>query len=318
MVARNNSVLKSNFKMKMFLPFLVLTFVFWILIKLSKPYSSEVVFNLEYVNLPIEKVFQEQPLSEVSASLNTTGFNLLKYKFTRKSLQIDASNLSYKKEASYYYLPNNHLAEFKLQLSDNPIIERISQDTLFFDLGFNLTKKVPVQLDADIQFKLGYDFMNSFTILPDSVTIVGPQRVLDTLHFVNTQRLDLKEVSTSISTSVELLNYEAMNVTVSSPNVIVTAEVDKFTEGSLIVPFEVRNIPDNVVLTTFPKEIEVFYKVGLKNYSRISKDNLKVICDYQEATDHNLDYLIPQLQEQTSLISSIRFVPSKIEYLIEQ
>lgn len=318
MVARNNSGLKSNLRLRMFLIFLLLTAIFWMLTKLSKSYSSEVVFNLEYNNLPVEKVFQKNPISEIKATVFSSGFKLLKYKISTKTINIDLSYLPYKKGFQYYYLPNNHLSEFKSQLNDNSVIERISRDTIFFDLGQNLTKRVPVQLDSDIAFKLGYDFVDSIKITPDSVDVIGPEKVLDTLYVVNTEKLELTDVNTVINAVINLKVFDKENVTVSNQNVKISAEVDKFTEGSLKVLFQTVNVPKGVELTTFPQELTVFYKVGLKNYNRISADNLVVICDFNQSIENNLDYLIPQLEQKTSLISSVRFVPSKIEFLIEQ
>ena len=108
MVARNNSGIKSNLKLRMFLIFLILTSVFWMLTKLSKSYSSNAEFNLVYENLPVERVFQNAPMSFVNVALNATGFELLKYKFNTKTLTIDLNNLRQKKGSEYYFLPNNH------------------------------------------------------------------------------------------------------------------------------------------------------------------------------------------------------------------
>ncbi|OIQ39113.1 MAG: hypothetical protein BM563_04690 [Bacteroidetes bacterium MedPE-SWsnd-G1] len=318
MVARNNSGLKSNLKLRMFLVFLVLTSVFWILIKLSKSYSSDAEFNLLYKNLPAERVFQNDPLSSVNVALKATGFELLKYKFNTKTLNVDLNNLRYKKGIEYYFLPNNHLPELNSQLQDNANIERVLSDTIFFNLGQNLVKKIPVKLNANINFKLGFDFVDELTITPDSIELIGPIQVLDTIHEIWTDTVELSEVNSAINKEVSLVFFNDNNLTISNSNVLLSAEVDKFTEGSVKVAYEVINLPDGMELTTFPKELTVYYKVGLKNYNRITEENFIIICDFSHSKENALEYLIPQLQNELSLVSAVRFIPNKIEYLIKQ
>ena len=318
MVARNNKRLKANLKLRMFFVFLTFSFVFWMLIKLSKSYTTEVAFDVVYVNLPIDKVFQTSAIPEINATVISSGFNLLKYGFNRRKLQLDVSNLAYKKGSEYYYLPNNHLTDLRLQLNNESIIQRIYQDTIFIALGQNKTKKVPIELDADIQFELGYNFVEAIKITPDSIDIIGPEKVLDTIYSISTEKVKLINVSSAISKTVQLEPLNNNGLTFSTFETILTAEVDKFTEGSLTLSFEILNLPENYTITTFPKEVKVIYKVGLTNFSKITAKNMKVVCDFKQSQDNKLEYLTPQLQEQSSLISSVRFVPNKITFLIEE
>ena len=76
--------IKSNKKLNVFLLFLVLSFVFWMLIKLSRTYTSSVEINLSYTDLPKNKMLQAEPKSKVKVTLDAVGFTLLKYKFSKK------------------------------------------------------------------------------------------------------------------------------------------------------------------------------------------------------------------------------------------
>ncbi len=318
MATKNNKRIKANLKLRVFLIFLTLSIVFWMLINLSKTYTTEVVFKVEYINLPIDRVFQTDVVKEVKASVNSTGFNLLKYKLNKRKLQLDVSNLAYKSGSKFYYLPNNHLTGLKLQLNNEISIERIYQDTIFVTLGLNMTKRIPVELNVDIQFMLGYNFVDIIKVTPDSIDITGPESALDTIYTIVSDMVKLVEVSANINEIVSLVPFENKALVINVSEVNLTAGVDKFTEGSLTVPFKIINLPEHYNITTFPKEIQIIYKVGLTNFSKITADNMNVFCDFKQSQDNKLNYLIPQLEGQSSLISSVRFVPNKIEYLIEQ
>jgi hypothetical protein len=69
---------KSNNKLRVFLLFLLFSFLFWTLIKLSKEYISEVEFGVVYTDVPQNKLIQNEPVDKVKLTLKTTGFKLLR------------------------------------------------------------------------------------------------------------------------------------------------------------------------------------------------------------------------------------------------
>ncbi|PHR68750.1 MAG: hypothetical protein COA67_12320 [Lutibacter sp.] len=291
---------------------------FWTLIKLSKTYSSDVVFNVNYRNLETSKTLQSEPIKEISASVVSTGFNLISYKLRKHNLILDLKNIAHKNTSKYYYLPNNHLAELQSQLDIETKVNRVLQDTIFISLGSNKTKKVPVELDADIQFKLGYNIIDEISISPAFIDITGPESQLDTIDKLITERLKLLEISTGINNTIGLKISKYNNISFSESEVLVTAKVDKFTEGSLTVPFSILNLPSNYSIATFPDEVEVIYQVALSNFNKITKENMKIVCDFKDSENNSLTYLIPKLHAKSGLITSVRIVPEKIEFLIEK
>jgi len=78
--------LKNNKRLRIFLLFLVLSFLFWMLIKLSKNYISDVEFNLVYTDEPKNKLIEKKPDDKVVLTLKTMGFKLLNYSLKKKEL----------------------------------------------------------------------------------------------------------------------------------------------------------------------------------------------------------------------------------------
>jgi len=318
MAIKSKRRLQTNLKLKIFFVFLSLSIALWLLINLSKTYTNEVVFNVEYVNLPAKKVLQKGVIKKVKATVVSTGFSLLRYKIKDKTIILDVSNLAYKKGSIYYYLTNEHLFEIKPQLSIDTKIERIAQDTIFFDLGINASKKIPVLLKADIQFKVGYDFINKIHITPDSIEIIGPETQIDTILNIKTERVELIDVYKDINQSVALQLPLKTTIAISHLKVNIEAQVEKFTEGSLSLPFKVINVPENYIITTFPSRVKVVYRVGLSNFSKITKDDFEIICDYRDVVVNGVDYLVSQLKGRAPLITSFKVTPNKIDFLIEK
>jgi hypothetical protein len=101
--------------------------------------------------------------------------------------------------------------------------------------------------------------------------------------------------------------------------VTITGEVDKFTEGRFLVPVNVINIPKDIKITPFPKEIEVVFQAGLSNFNKISKSSFSVVFDYmQYKNDTLVQYLSPVVEQKSDLISTLKINPSQIEFLIQK
>jgi hypothetical protein len=318
MVAKNNRQLKANLKLKVFLVFLCLSFVFWMLTKLSKVYKSDIEFSVNYHNLPAKRVIQNDPVKQITSSVKASGFSLLNYKINPKTLEVDIHNLAYKTGSMFYYLPNANLTQLSAQLDVDSSIERVLQDTIFFNLGLNKTKKIPVKFNSDIKYKLGYNLVGNVSVEPDSIEITGPEAILDTINNIRTDKVELLNISSGFSEVVKLNLIGAEKITYATDQVSVSGNVDKFTEGSFIVSFNIINAPLEYRLTTFPREVKILYQVGLSDYNKVVKENFVIECDYSVSMENNLTYLIPELKEGSTLITSVRIIPNKIEFLIEK
>ena len=316
MAIQSNNRLKTNLKLRLFLGFFVLSVLFWLLINLSKSYTGQITIDVSYSTLPKDKVFQNEPIKSLNATVTATGFDLIRYKLRDRKVQVDLSKIAYKSGSLYYYLPNSQKYELQKQLLADTRLDQILQDTVFISLGTNGSKKVPINLAANISYKSGYNSVNALLLTPDSITVLGPQEQLDTLQVVVTSILEMQEVSKDINTTLKLEKPKDMPWTYSQDEVQVFALVDRFTEGQIKVPFKIINLPKNAQVTTFPSEVEVFFQVGLSNYNKVTSETFEIICDYQESQNNKLNYLIPTVNKYPGLVSNVKVIPSKIEFLI--
>lgn len=309
----------NNRKIRVFLFFLLLTSVFWLLIQLSKTYTTTIFFNLEYTNLPKSKLLQSKPLNKIETLVKGQGFYLLKLQLSTKKITVNTTNIASTKKG-YYLNLNNQISNFNSQLQANGEIVSVAPDTIFLDLGNVATKKIPVKPNLAVNFKVGYNFVNNIKIEPDSVTIAGPESIIDTLYEINTERLQIIDVFENLNLHLKL-NQLGINkeVSVSSEEVKLTALVDKFTEGKFQIPVKVINVPDTLIINTFPKEVEVIYQTGIKNFNNITSGNFVVIYDFnQYKNDTLIRFLKPIIDVKGDKISSVKIKPEEIEFLIHK
>lgn len=311
--------IKNNRKIKVFLFFLVLTTIIWLLIELSKSYTSTALLKLEYTNLPSDKILQNKPVSEIEIALKAPGFTLLRYKIKKQKVFINLNNVL-KNNASYYILPNKQLAHLNSQLAGEIELARVLNDTIFIELGINKFKKVPIVSNLKLNFKLGYNLTEKLKLSPDSILISGPEKYIDSINEVTTVNHKLSEVYKNISLELALIEPPEYNhVMFSNTTIKIKGEVDKFTEGSVTIPVNIINVPDGIKIDPFPKEIEVTYRAGLSNFNKINKNSFSVIFDYKQyENDTLIQYLTPIVRQKSEYISSLKLNPSQIEFLIQK
>lgn len=308
---------KNNRKLRVFLLFLFLSFLFWMLIKLSKNYISDVEFNLNYTEIPKNKLIQNKPDTKIIITVKTIGYKLLKYSFANKSLNYNLSDLKRIKGTEYYSITKNKIKLLQTQFSAETEILKVQPDTLYFDLGKEKSKKIKVVSNVQLQFKSGFNLIKKYTIDPEYITISGPAKLVDSILEVQTDLLDLKELASNFNEQINLIK-PIDSVSFSSNYVTIIGEVEKITEGSFMLPYKVINLPKNNIISTYPKEVKVVYQVPLKDYNKITENSFEVQCDYRETINNKLEYLTPILVEKPNILFDVKIVPNKIEFLIKK
>lgn len=309
-----NSSISKNFTL-----FILVSVVFWFLTKLSKEYESTVVYPVSYENLPSDKLLQEEPEKEISIHIKATGFKIISGKLLPKTLKINASNLLLKSKTNYYLLLSQQRLSIQRQMNAGVSIDHFIKDSVGFDLGFLGQKKVPVKLNANFTFEAGYDMEGAIKLTPDSVVVSGPESILDTISFVETSPLVKNDLNASIKQDLTLRSFaNTNNINLNVNSIDVDAKIEKFTEGTLKVPFTIVNLPDSIQINTFPKEVNITYKVALSNFGKVQPSSFFIECDYHLSSQNNLEYLVPKLNRQSDLVKNVKITPNKIEFVIEK
>ncbi len=291
--------------------------LFWLLIKLSKEYKTVISFPVEYVNLPQDKLIQKEPLKNIDIQIKASGFRLVNLKLFTKKIELDVSKTQRKSTTDYYFLLQNQLLEIQNQISKNYSIDYLVQDTIFLNVGTLTSKKVPVVGDFDLSYKLGYHLTKPIKITPDSIIVSGPQEQIDTLQNMYLQKLKIDDVSESISTTLKIKEASSA-INFSVKEAAISGEIDRFTEGSLEVPFEIINMPDSISVNTFPTSLKVVFQSGLNNFNKVNTSSFKIICDFQQSINNKLNYLIPKVVLKPSYVTSVKIQPDKVEFLIQK
>jgi len=302
-------------RLNVFLLFLALAFVISMLSKLSSPRMHTLQFELQPLKLPPQELLVQDPLPKVDVTITTNGFNLLKIAFQKLLLKIDFSTLQ-KDDKAYYWNESEHRSKLAQFFGANTTLESIRPTSLTFNYATQFVKKVPVFINIEPNFVIGYDLETPLKSHPDSIAIVGPKKYLENINKVSTKNITLNDVQKDIETTVDLdvSNYPAY-LKFSKTKVLLTGKVDKFTEGKIAVPVQLVNLPKNLTLSIFPKEIPVVFYTSLSAYNSIERNDFRIECDYN-SLDLSSNVMIPKLVLYPKSAKTAELQINSLEYVI--
>jgi len=252
---------------------------------------------------------------KLDITLRTYGFKLLRYYMSKPTVTIDLQELD-RKNNHYIWTNIRGMAHLNSQFDENVKIMAVKPDSVILKFDRNNVKMVPVQLNSDVIFKPGYDLSENYTLIPDSVKIMGPKILLDSISAIQTQVLSAKDIKSDLELSLPLILPDSSeNLVYSHKKITVKGKVDKFTEGTIDVPVDIINVPKDISINYFPKEISISYYTSLTNFSAISRKDFIVECDYNDLIEGRT-YLEPVIIKYPEKVKNVRLNNKRVEFII--
>jgi hypothetical protein len=309
----------KNKKLNVFGLFFLLAFIILVLSKLSKSYTETLAVDINYINLPEDIVLTIDEQPQINIEVTTFGFNLFGSYFYDKTVAIDLKNHAYINDDSYVWIANRALPNIEKQFGKSFKIKMIHPDTLRFPFGVLSVKKVPVKLNSNVTYASGYDTLEGMVMVPDSIKVIGSNSEINAITFIETSELNLLNIKENINTSIKLKLPDLGNtLKLSQEKISVTAEVEKFTEGTLEIPIIINNLPSDTQINYFPKTIKVSYEVSLNDYKSIKSSGFKIECDFLEIEASNQSYFTPKFKKIPENVKRVKMKQDKIEYVITE
>ena len=300
-----------------FLIFLAISTAAWFLVKLSENYTTQTAFRLQFAEVPADQWISSSE-QKVKMSLNIDGFHTLRYKMIREPkrfVTINLNEVSYRQEdENTYSFSSQYVADKVAELLDiNASDITLNDSKIYFDMDWLKSKVVPIVLRSDIKLQRQFGLYGIPTLDPASVTIYGPQEIIDTVRSVRTEMLARANVSESFSETVSL-DLLGGKIHSNTNEVHATVTVEKYTEMDIEVPIKVA---DSLRVRFFPETMSVKCLVAMKDYASVVPDDFTVTVDRQqlEAMQPLLDVRLAAWPKTVQILSTR---PDKVEYLIVQ
>jgi len=301
--------------------FLLVSTIFWFFNAMSDDYVATIKVPVKFLNFPENKLVAGKSNDYVNVKIAANGYSFLKYKsgtFDEAVINLQIHSI-YKipetGENKFYLLTSTIKNEIANLLDEDTEIKSISPDSIVFDLNEVIKKKVPVIRNFSINYRKQFMLKDTIGIKPDSILIRGVQSVIDTIKFVYTATNVFNDVHDSLEFDIEL--EKITGVDFSNYKVKYNIPVEEFAELSFVLPIEILNQPEKFSLKLFPSEAKVICNVGFSQYRQVFQQQFSFVVDYNDIKN-SPGRIKLNLDKFPENVSSIRYYPISVEYLIEE
>lgn len=314
--------IKLKNRLLIYLFFLFISTIFWFLTALNKSYSVQLEFPVRYSNFPPEKVVVSDVPHKLNLRITGHGFTIMKHKLYSglSPLRIDVSGAGIApvdtSSQMHFVLTRRIRERLASQIGDDLQVISIQPDTLFFLLDDIISRSIKVTPRLKLSFRKQFMQKGLAKTIPDSVKVFGPRIIMDTLKWIATETIEKDKVNDTIRKEVALVPVRTLQYSLDKVDVLVP--VEKFTEKILSVPIEAVNLPNNLMLKTFPGYVSVSTMVSVSDYNKLNSDLFRAVVNYNDISATGTGKLKVSLVRIPNYIVNTKFLPKSVEFIIEK
>lgn len=293
---------------------IAIALVFWLILNLARDYTINEVVKVTY-ELPEDALLLEMPQEVLDVSLRGQGWNLLWTSLRKNDLaiKVDVAQLEDGR------LSKGDIAKLIEQQFNSSNFEISELNFLATNLKTvkKSIKKVPLLVDAQINFAQGYAAYGPLEQSFDSVTISGPVTALDSIDHWPSQPLLREDVRQDLLIELPLQAAGDGISILSEPILQLRQAVEIVTERSVFVPVVVKNPPKDS-FSIFPVQIRLKVTVAQSRYHDIIPDSFRLVVDMQGlvAGSKRNNSLALFLEEQPAAALYVSYAPTAVEYFV--
>ncbi len=296
---------------------------FWLLIKLSKDYSTTVKYPVQFSGLPVDYYTLKEPEPYLNFEITAKGSDILdlKYFSTKNKIDVELERAVLTRIEDRYIakIPTvNYLKSIASKSKYYDILNRIYPDTLYFEFAKLSHKKVPVFANVDFSLQRQYFYYDSVSLSRDSIILTGISNELDSIDFVSTRLVERHNIDNNINEMVSIeVPQHLKSVRADVENLTLKAFVEEYTEDSKNVKVHIFNVPEEYELKIFPENIRINYNVALKDYAVIDEDSFMVYVDFpNDSILENTRRLKVNLNKIPPHIVVRSMEPAEVEFIL--
>lgn len=300
-----------------FLVFLVISGVFWLMIMLNDTYEKEFKIPIQLSNVP-NNVVVGDGVDTIRVTLRDKGLFLaaimLDDEMDENTVYFDFDR--YARDGKGV-IPVQDVVKVLRQefISLQGKVIQVKPDRIEFFYNQGAKRKLPVKFVGTIEPRAGY-YVSHTVISPDSILVYASDAAFDTLMYVETQRLQCTDFTEPQELTAALRKIRGAKL--QAEKVKVKLITDMLTDGTLEVPVTGINMPDGMLLRTFPAKVKVNFKTGMRRFRNLKPSDFYVVVDYNDIMKNPSDKCRILLQNAPEDVLDVRLEVNTIDYLLEK
>lgn len=255
--------------------------LFWLSVKLSATYHAVLEVPVSYVALPRALSLTSPPPAAVTVDVDSRGWLLMMRALRRgrDTLVLDLSTTVRSGTLS----PEHLRVQVDDYFSSGVTVRSIQPDSIRLRIEAKVFRRLPVALRVGVTPAPGYLLTAAPAPTPDSVLVLAPQRMLDSLTAWPSKPLQLRQVAELRQVTVPLARRTGAFTEPTEVRVSVQAE--RYTEGVIDLPLTVVNAPRGATVRLDPATVRLRYQAPLSQFSSLQPFDFAAAIDMSTASE---------------------------------
>ncbi len=288
------------------------SFILWISISLSNDYYATVKIPVKVTDFHPGYATSTPIPKDISVKLKGKGWKLITVNLGSESdYLIPAGSDSGWKNVNLY----NYLAENQWLSSDVEVID-IAPDTLSFFVEREISKKVKIQPEVELNFKPGYGLASSIKISPESTIVFGPISTVENLSSIPLESFEFNDLDQKTIEQVPL--KEIPGLSYSHTKTQVQLDVQKIVDKSFDnIPVSILDVPRDRDVVLLPNKISIGLRGGIDILAKVTDDSLNAQVFYKDVVLDTLGSVAPQVKIPSN-VKLLFIKPERLRYVIKK
>jgi YbbR domain-containing protein len=276
---------------------------------------------ITFTNIPRHKVLTYASDSVIQIEILDKGSNIFRMLYVDEVSPVAVSLKYlpvYPRNGSFQGIINTALLINEIERESSLLgkVISVSPDSIYLSFETEKSVKIPVTAEFDLTFEKEFMHYGMVTFSPDSVTVKGPERIINVMESANLGKIKIEHLEDNY-TGETSFEKDSMNRTLTfyPENVTFTIPVEKFTEAEVEVPVQIIN-SNSLQAKTFPDKVRVYYTVALKDYPKIEPGMIQATADLSQVDLSADDRIKVVLINYPSYIRINKINPEKVEFII--
>lgn len=292
---------------------IIFSVILWISISLSNDFSANLHFPIKFFNIPEGYTTSSPSAETVNIKVRGNGWNIITTLLTAQNdYNVDAGRELQKKriiELKSFASENTWLTS-KLQILE------VTPDTISFSFEKISHAKLKIVPNLQMEFKTGYGLASDLIVIPESTVVSGPSQILNEMHEVPTEVLQIKNLSEKTEKAVVLKNISGLNYEIQTATVMLN--VQRIVEHNIEdIYVKVIDIPSDRDVVLLPNKITAQLRGGIEVLGKLDKEKISAVVYYRDVVLDTTGSVTPlvKVPSNTILLSA---KPERLNYVIKK
>jgi len=241
---------------------LLLAFSIWFVSNMVLKYSEIITVPITVISNLDGYAQNSSNTVDVLADCELSGFGIIHARvFARhnsKKVELPKDLIHQKSDEEFYVISRELQQYSRFIFGDEVNVRYFISDTLSLHFDRVGSKKVPVYLDASIEYTPQYTQVGEYEVIPDSVIVYADPALLAVTDRLYTSKVRQYGVSSDVSGMCKVKHTR--NLRLSESEVRYRIEVSRYVEIKETFAVKTRGVPDDMSLFVIPTNVDVTFK----------------------------------------------------------